>query len=107
MEKSYTQAWQGLPTAQRAHIPDRESLPRASTEEIRAGAKSFLAATASSLDRIHPKCFSFLSDEALRVLSALWGACESLGLLPEQLQRVPPHAAEGSGWPPSYRGACG
>ena len=79
------QCWKAADFPQEVVAPDRDSFPRATPEQIRAASRTFPEGTAQSLDRVHPRQLSMLSDEALKVLAAIYEAVESIGFFPAQL----------------------
>ena len=62
--------WKAETFAERVEVPDRQAFPRASPDAIRAASLSFSALTSQSLDGIHPRQLSLLSDSALGCLAA-------------------------------------
>ena len=77
--------WKAETFAERVEVPDRQAFPRASPDAIRAASLSFSALTSQSLDGIHPRQLSLLSDSALECLAALYEAVEAIGMFPQQI----------------------
>eukprot|EP00959_Pyramimonas_sp_CCMP1952_P335553 7026138-Pyramimonas_sp.AAC.1 len=56
-------------TPPRAHVPDRDCLPRDTAEEIRSASRMFCQFTPSTLDAFHPKHVRLLGGAGLETLS--------------------------------------
>eukprot|EP00959_Pyramimonas_sp_CCMP1952_P027051 568107-Pyramimonas_sp.AAC.1 len=77
--------WKAQTRPPEAWIPDRSCFPRNCPDQIRLAPRSFSVHTAQSLDGLHVRFFSLLSDAGLEVMSLLFEAAERLGLFPVQL----------------------
>ena len=63
-------------------------MPPLDAATLRAAALEFSQRTSQTFDGIHPRQFSFLSDDALNCLGMLLTACESLGEWPESTRAL-------------------
>ncbi len=77
--------WKADSKPQHVYTPDRLHLPALDPELIRKSSASFSAATSTTLDALHSRSFSLLTNEALKVLATLLMACESLCVFPQQV----------------------
>ena len=66
----------GLPSAECSESPDMPPLDAAT---LRAASLAFSPKTSQTFDGIHPRHFSFLSDDAVNCLGMLFTACEKFG----------------------------
>ena len=69
--------WQEEPTTPRLHFPNRLHNPLAEPAELRRVCKRFKVGTALSLEGVHPRVPTILSDEALATLALLIQAMEA------------------------------
>ncbi len=64
------------------------ALPRPTVREVRAAAKRFRRTTGQGADRLNPRDFADLSDEALEIVIEIMMSCEAIGTLPDSLALV-------------------
>eukprot|EP00959_Pyramimonas_sp_CCMP1952_P360353 7545940-Pyramimonas_sp.AAC.1 len=71
--------WHASAAPSTVWVPNRNHLPRPTAGDIRSASASFSALTSQSLDGLHPRQLSLVSDAALDTFGALVQAIESLG----------------------------
>ena len=80
----YSSLWRPSDEPMDVWVPDRDSFPLATPDQIRVASLSFPVTTSQSVDGFHPRHFSLLSNAALDAIALILQASEMLGAFPQQ-----------------------
>ena len=77
--------WGENPERPQLSVPDRLCNELATPENIRKASNRFKAGTSLSLDGIHPRMLTLMSDQGLETLALIYQTMEAIGAPPRQL----------------------